>query len=116
MAEPKAIIRAYKTGDEKFVKFTLGLAAMEGLAIANRRGKLKFPRLEEKARLIVVSAAFHPLTLSLWVGLSCVMIQLLDWWPKPEYHLLGHLSPLPAFACWGVPILFAIDWYIPTLD
>ena len=44
------------------------------------------------------------------------MIQLLDWWPKPEYRLLGWLLPLPAFGCWGVPILFAIDWYTPALD
>ncbi|KAF8560401.1 hypothetical protein OG21DRAFT_1480212 [Imleria badia] len=92
MVEPKAIIRAYRLNDEKLVKFMLGLAAMEGLAVANKR------------------AAFHPLMLSLWVGLSCIMIQLLDWWPKPEYRLLGWLLPLPAFGCWGVPLLFAIDW------
>ncbi|KAF8445988.1 hypothetical protein L210DRAFT_3391951 [Boletus edulis BED1] len=92
MAEPRAIIRTYKPDDEKLVKFTLGLAAMEGLAVANRR------------------AAFHPLTLSLWVGLSCIMIQLLNWWPIPEYRWLGWLLPLPAFGCWGVPILFALDW------
>ncbi|KAG8219852.1 hypothetical protein J3R82DRAFT_830 [Butyriboletus roseoflavus] len=93
MVEPKAAFRTYRSDDEKFVKFTLGLAAMEGLAVANRR------------------AAFHPLTLSLWVGLSCIMIQILNWWPKPEYRLLGWLLPLPAFGCCGVPILFAIDWF-----
>lgn len=38
MVEPRAIIRPYKPDDEKFVKFTLGLAAMEGLAMANKRG------------------------------------------------------------------------------
>jgi len=92
MVEPRAIIRPYKPEDEKLVKFTLGLAAMEGLAMANKR------------------ATFHPLTLSLWVGLSCIMIQLLDWWPKPEYRWLGWLLPLPAFGCWGVPLLFGIDW------
>lgn len=42
MVEPKAIFRTYRPDDEKFVKFTLGLAAMEGLAVANRRGRLKF--------------------------------------------------------------------------
>ncbi|KAG9314404.1 hypothetical protein JVU11DRAFT_5201 [Chiua virens] len=92
MVEPRAIIRPYKPDDEKLVKFTLGLAAMEGLAVANRQ------------------AAFHPLTLSLWVALSCIMIQLLHWWPKQEYGWLGWLLPLPAFGCWGVPVLFAIDW------
>lgn len=39
MVEPKAIIRTYKPDDEKLVKFMLGLAAMEGLAVANKRGK-----------------------------------------------------------------------------
>lgn len=115
MVEPKAIFRAYKSDDEKFVKFTLGLAAMEGLAVANRRGRLKFLPLKNKPT-DRHAAAFHPLTLSLWVGLSCVMIQLLNWWPKPEYRLLGWLLPLPAFGCWGVPILFAIDWYTAALD
>ncbi|KAG6381214.1 hypothetical protein JVT61DRAFT_5617 [Boletus reticuloceps] len=38
MAEPRAIIRTYRPDDEKLVKFTLGLAAMEGLAVANKRG------------------------------------------------------------------------------
>ncbi|KAF9229336.1 hypothetical protein BS17DRAFT_792287 [Gyrodon lividus] len=92
MVEPKATIRLYRSDDEKLVKFTLGKAVMEGLAIANRR------------------AAFHLLTLSIWVGLSCIMTQLLGWWPRPEHGWIGWLSPLPAFGCWGVPILFAIDW------
>lgn len=43
MTEPRAIIRAYKPDDEKLVKFTLGLAAMEGLAVANKRGRLELP-------------------------------------------------------------------------
>lgn len=56
MAEPKAIIRAYKTGDEKFVKFMLGLAAMEGLAVANKRGKFQvFPREKNKADSLSLS-------------------------------------------------------------
>lgn len=116
MVEPKAIIRTYGPDDAKIVKFTLGLAAMEGLAVANRRGRPKFPPETKSPQTDCYAAAFHPLILSLWVGLSCIMIQLLDWWPKPEYRLLGWLLPLPAFGCWGVPILFAIDWYIPALD
>lgn len=43
MAEPKAIIRTYKPDDEKLVKFTFGLAAMEGLTVANRKSRLEFP-------------------------------------------------------------------------
>ncbi|KIJ68391.1 hypothetical protein HYDPIDRAFT_165250 [Hydnomerulius pinastri MD-312] len=92
MVEPKATIRMYHTDDEKLIKFTIGKAVMEGLAVANRR------------------AALHPLTISMWVAISCIMVQLLGWWPKPEYGPLGWLSPLPAFGCWGVPFLFAIDW------
>ncbi|KAH0838341.1 hypothetical protein J3R83DRAFT_6620 [Lanmaoa asiatica] len=112
MVEPKAIIRTYRPGDEKIVKFTLGLAAMEGLAVANRRGRSKFPTKKKQAHgLTDRAAAFHPLILSLWVGLSCIMIQLLNWWPKLEYRLLGWLLPLPAFGCWGIAILFAIDWF-----
>ncbi|KAH7883638.1 hypothetical protein F5I97DRAFT_1813751 [Phlebopus sp. FC_14] len=92
MVEPQARIRPYHPDDEKLVKFTIGKAAMEGLAVANRR------------------AAMHPLTVSIWIALSCIMVELLGWWPKPEFGQLGFLSPLPAFGCWGVPILFAIDW------
>lgn len=115
MVEPKAIIRAYRPDDEKLVKFMLGLAAMEGLAVANRRGRPMSPP-QKSPQIDCHAAAFHPLTLSLWVGLSCIMIQLLGWWPKPEYRWLGWLLPLPAFGCWGVPILFGIDWYVSALD
>lgn len=49
MVEPKAIIRTYGPDDAKIVKFTLGLAAMEGLAVANRRGRPKFPPRNKKS-------------------------------------------------------------------
>ena len=64
------------------------------------------------AKLNNFIACFHPLTLSLWVALSCIMIQLLDWWPKPEYGLLGYFPPFPAFGCWGAVMLYLIDWYV----
>jgi len=57
-------------------------------------------------------AALHPLTLSIWVALSCVMIEYFSWWPNPEHGFLGWLSPVPAFACWAVPILSLIDWWV----
>jgi hypothetical protein len=38
MAEAGARIRLYEASDEKLVKFTIGKAAMEGLAAANRSG------------------------------------------------------------------------------
>jgi len=92
MVKPKATIRPYKPDDEKLVRFTFGKAIMEGLAVANKR------------------AALHPFTLSIWVAISCVMIQFMAWWPNTQHGWIGWLSPLPAFGCWGVPILFALDW------
>ncbi|KAH7915808.1 hypothetical protein BJ138DRAFT_1122328 [Hygrophoropsis aurantiaca] len=92
MVEPSARIRPYRPSDEKLVKFILGKSTMEGLAVANQ------------------TAVFHPVTLSIWVALSCIMIQILDWWPKPQYGWLGNLAPLPAFGCWAMPVLYFIDW------
>ncbi|KAF9241323.1 hypothetical protein BU15DRAFT_87245 [Melanogaster broomeanus] len=97
MVKPKATIRPYKPDDEKLVRFTFGKAIMEGLAVANKR------------------AALHPFTLSIWVAISCIMIQFMAWWPNTQHGWIGWLSPLPAFGCWGVPILFALDWYILRL-
>ncbi|KAG2154890.1 hypothetical protein DEU56DRAFT_868418 [Suillus clintonianus] len=93
MTEGDARIRLYEASDDKLVKFSIGKASMEGLAVANR------------------SAFFHPFTLSAWVGLSCIMIQYLNWWPKPEYGLLGYLAPLPAFGSWGAVMLYLMDWF-----
>ncbi|KAI6162218.1 hypothetical protein EDD17DRAFT_1729142 [Pisolithus thermaeus] len=92
MAAPNAQIRPYKLKDEKVVKFAIGKALMEGLTIANRR------------------AVFHPFTLTMWVALSCIMIQYFSWWPNPEHGFLRFFSAVPAFACWAVPILAWIDW------
>ncbi|KAG1757527.1 hypothetical protein EDB19DRAFT_1622872 [Suillus lakei] len=93
MTEADARIRLYEASDDKLVKFSIGKASMEGLAVANR------------------SSFFHPFTLSAWVALSCIMIQYLDWWPKPEYGFLGYLPPLPAFGCWGAVVLYLMDWF-----
>ena len=54
---------------------------------------------------------FHPLILSAWVGLSCVFIQLMDWWPKPDQGLYRFLVPVPAFGSLAIAFMFAIDWY-----
>lgn len=92
MAAPNAQIRPYRLKDEKVVKFAIGKALMEGLTVANRR------------------AVFHPFTLSIWVALSCIMVEYLGWWPNPEHGFLRFFSPMPAFACWAVLILALIDW------
>jgi len=38
MSVPNAQIRPYRPDDDKVVKFALGMAHTEGLAVANRRG------------------------------------------------------------------------------
>ncbi|EGN92965.1 hypothetical protein SERLA73DRAFT_116601 [Serpula lacrymans var. lacrymans S7.3] len=93
MAEKPACIRTLQPSDEKLVRFMIGKSIMEPLADANRR------------------AVFHPLVISIWVALSSVMVQLLGWWPKPEYGWMTYLAPLPAFGSWGVAILFFLDWF-----
>lgn len=39
MVEPIARIRPFQASDDKLVRFTIGKATMESLAVANRRGK-----------------------------------------------------------------------------
>jgi hypothetical protein len=39
MAEPVARIRPFQASDDKVVRFAIGKANMESLAVANRRGK-----------------------------------------------------------------------------
>jgi hypothetical protein len=39
------------------------------------------------------------------------MVQTMHWWPNPSVHgYLSYFSPLPAFACLGVLMMFLIDW------
>ena len=40
MAEPVACIRPFQASDDKVVRFAIGKANMESLAVANRRGQL----------------------------------------------------------------------------
>ncbi|KAJ7492566.1 hypothetical protein FB451DRAFT_1218829 [Mycena latifolia] len=93
MAPPTATIRPFqKERDDKVAHFMVAKASMESLAAANRR------------------AYYHPLVLSVWLGLSAVLIEYMDWWPKPKVGMFTYLSPLPAFASIFVPIMFLIDW------
>ncbi|KAI9063017.1 hypothetical protein FKP32DRAFT_1592982 [Trametes sanguinea] len=92
MVEPAAKIRPVEVSDQKRIRFVVGKAEMEPIAIANSR------------------LYSNPLVISLWIGLSCVFVEYMNWWPKPEHGLLGYLAPLPAFGALSVVLMFAIDW------
>jgi len=93
MVEPRAQIRPLESSDHKDVLFLIGKSNMESLAVANRQ------------------AYSHPLILSVWIAASCIMVQLMHWWPNPDVlGYLSYLSPVPAFACMAVPLMFLMDW------
>ncbi|KAI0651801.1 hypothetical protein C8Q79DRAFT_58762 [Trametes meyenii] len=93
MVEPTARIRPVQTADERLVRFMVGKAEMEPIAIANRK------------------LYTNPLVLALWVGLSCIFVQYMHWWPKPEEHgFMGYFSPIPAFGAFSFVFMFGIDW------
>lgn len=60
------------------------------------------------------SAYFHPLTLAVWICVSSMFAQYMNWWPNPTYGILGWLQLLPAFFAPAVPIMFFVDWYAPA--
>jgi len=86
-------IRLYEPADRKQVQYVLGLCAMEQLGVANKQ------------------VYTNPLMLSIWVFLSGIFVQFMGWWPDSDRGWLGYLSPVPAFGCFAVPLLFAVDWY-----
>jgi GNAT superfamily N-acetyltransferase len=92
MVESIARIRPFLLSDDKLVRFAIGQAIMESLAVANRR------------------AYFHPLTIAVWLLVSSIFTEVMEWWPKSQYGILGYLSPLRAFASTAVPIMYLIDW------
>jgi hypothetical protein len=93
MPEPlSARIRAYSPRDEKEVRFMIGQAQMESLAYANNR------------------TYFHPVTLAIWIAVSSMFAQYMDWWPNNTYGMLSWLQVLPAFFAPAVPIMFYVDW------
>jgi len=92
MVEPVARIRAFLPTDRKRVQFIIGKDDMEALAVANRRSYA------------------HPVTIAVWIGLSCIFMKVAGLWPNSGHGILGYLSPLPAFASMAVPIMFYCDW------
>ncbi|KAF8589503.1 hypothetical protein K439DRAFT_1383386 [Ramaria rubella] len=88
------VIRALKQDDLKTVRYQLGLSLMGPLAVANQR------------------AYAHPATITVWIALSSMMIQIMGWWPTTDgpIGIWGVLTPLPAFAAVAVPLMFYFDW------
>ena len=109
---PRAVVRKFKSEDEKQVRFMVGQAQMEHLAFANNRGAYYMTpfRCPTFAYSQVSSGYFHPLTLAVWIAFSSTFCQYMGWWPNPEHGILGYISFLPAFFAPAVPILFFIDW------
>jgi len=93
MVEPVARIRPFQPSDDKLVRFCIGKANMEPLAVANFR------------------ASIHPLTLAVWIGLSCALIEYMHWRPTTTEGWSGYLAPVPIFAAMIVPLIAAIDWF-----
>ncbi|CAL1695934.1 unnamed protein product [Somion occarium] len=80
MSESAARIRPFQPSDQKLVRFYVGKSRMEGLTSANVR------------------------------ALSSAFVHYMQWWPRREKGLLENLSPLSAFACMALPIMFITDW------
>jgi hypothetical protein len=55
-------------------------------------------------------AYFHPVTLAIWIAISSVFAQYMNWWPNNTYGILSWLQVLPAFFAPAVPVMFYIDW------
>ncbi|KAG5342420.1 hypothetical protein J132_09858 [Termitomyces sp. J132] len=92
MVQRDAKIRRFEPSDDKVVRFAIGKAAMESLAVANRR------------------AYMHPLVIAAWMLLSYVIISFLNLWPVEKNGIMGYLRPIPMLAASTVPIMFLIDW------
>jgi hypothetical protein len=115
MPEPlPARIRAYAPSDEKEVRFMVGQAQMESLAYANHRCTgLFFFRVvqpDHDPPSPLLPAYFHPVTLAIWIAISSVFAQYMDWWPNSTHGILSWLQVLPAFFAPAVPVMFFIDW------
>jgi hypothetical protein len=116
MVEPSAHIRPYETNkDDKQVRFVISKANFATLAIANRQGQSVCSLYEQSCLKITPFLAYiHPLAISSWIALACIFVQLMGWWPNPEYGYVGYLSPIPAFGATAVPVMFLIDWLVDS--
>jgi hypothetical protein len=105
-------IRPIQRSDDKFVRFAIGKASLEPLAIANRRGRSLCLRQLHLKSLIIFTVCAHPFTISAWLLLSSVIVEFASMWPTNQYGFLGYLRPVPVFAASAVPIMFFVDWYV----
>ena len=111
MAPRDAKIRRFEPSDDKVVRFAIGKAAMESLAVANRRGVLVSVQPTLHSENFIQSTAYvHPLVIAAWMLLSYAIISFMDLWPVEKNGLLGYLRPIPMLAASTVPIMFLIDW------
>ena len=112
MTDSTTQIRPIQQSDDKFVRFAIGKACMEPLAVANRRGRSHCLRQLYLKSLIILTVYAHPFTISAWLLLSWMIVEFASMWPTNQYGFLGRLRPVPIFAASAVPIMFFIDWYI----
>ena len=116
-SQDKAVIRPYvhENEENKLVRFTIGKAAMEPLALGNIKRNpflIQFVLLglfKSISRFIV---SIHPITIAIWLAVSSACIQLLNWWPDPKIGILGYFRPLPILAAAFLPFVFFFDWYV----
>ncbi|KAJ7783839.1 hypothetical protein DFH07DRAFT_789294 [Mycena maculata] len=87
-----AVIRPFKTEDDKLARFMVAKSNMEQLAMANRRAK------------------YHPLFLGAWVAFAAILVKYMQWWPDLQTGLFSYLRPLPILAATFLPLMFAMDW------
>jgi hypothetical protein len=111
MADAAAVIRSYEAGDRKLVLFMVSKSNMEALAVANNTSTLESLSFAVRSLRVffLLLAYLHPITLAVWIGLSAVFVQLMDWWPN-ELGLWSYLRTMIGFATMAFPILAYIDW------
>ena len=59
-----------------------------------------------------IPAYAHPIILAIWVALSSVFVQYMNWWPKHQTQTgwFEYFRILPSFAAMAVAVMFLIDW------
>ena len=116
-SQDKAVIRPYvhENEENKLVRFTIGKAAMEPLALGNIKRNsflIQFVLLGLSKSISRLIVSIHPITIAIWLAVSSACIQLLNWWPDPKIGILGYFRPLSILAAAFLPFVFFFDWYV----